>query len=122
MIGNPPEGHTFNQTRDSGSELAWLLAKMFFRCADWGVYSLGTHFARAHAINEVFAISMYRYLPSAHPLFRLLQPHFHGIIGINAQARENLIAQDSSGNAFAKFMSCGDNLSGLLEKCYKEIK
>ena len=45
--------------------MSWLLAKMHFRCADWQVYSVGTHFARAHAMSEVFGTSMYRNLPSA---------------------------------------------------------
>ena len=100
-------------------DLSWLLAKMFFRCADWGIYSIGTHYARAHAMNEVFASSMYRNLPSAHPLFRLLQPHFQGIIGINTQARKVLISETE--NAFATFMSSADDLSQLLVNCCKEL-
>lgn len=113
---HPPEKDT--QETDP-KYCSWLLAKMFFRCADWGVYSIGTHYARAHAMNEVFSISMYRNLPSAHPLFRLLQPHLQGIIGINAQARSNLIAPDE--NVFARFMSSGDKLSDLLVNCCKVI-
>jgi len=99
--------------------LSWLLAKMYFRCADWGIYSIGTHYARAHAMNEVFASSMYRNLPSAHPLLRLLQPHFQGIIGINMQARKVLISPTE--NAFANFMSSGDDLPQLLVNCCKEL-
>ena len=68
-------------------------------------------------MNEPFAISLHRNLPSAHPLYRLLQPHFEGIIGINAQARQHLIA--ASNNAFARFMSAGDNLLPLLKNCCK---
>ncbi|KAL5258116.1 hypothetical protein ACHWQZ_G012916 [Mnemiopsis leidyi] len=99
--------------------LSWLYAKMYFRCADWQVYSIGTHFARAHALSEVFGTSMYRNLPSAHPLFRILQPHLQGIIAINAQARDVLV--NPGNNAFARFMSAGDNLGDLLEHCCKDM-
>ena len=99
---------------------SWLLAKMHFRCADWQVYSLGTHYARAHTMNEVFAVSMYRNLPFQHPLFRILWPHLQGIIAINAQARQVLV--NPSNNAFAKFMSAGDHLADLLVNCCTELK
>ncbi|XP_063690641.1 polyunsaturated fatty acid 5-lipoxygenase-like [Bolinopsis microptera] len=99
---------------------SWLLAKMHFRCADWQVYSLGTHYARAHTMNEVFAVSMYRNLPFQHPLFRVLWPHLQGIIAINAQARQVLV--NPSNNAFAKFMSAGDHLAELLVNCCKELR
>ena len=112
----PPENDV---QKEDPTYLAWLFAKMHFRCADWGVYSIGTHYARAHAQNEVFAVSMYRNLSSSHPLFRLLKPHFQGIVGVNCQARESLIASDQ--NAFAKFMSSGDDLPQLLVNCCKEL-
>ena len=99
--------------------MSWLLAKMHFRCADWQVYSVGTHFARAHAMSEVFGTSMFRNLPSAHPLYRILQPHFQGIIAVNAQARESLVSEGF--NAFATFMSAGDTLQKLLENCCADL-
>ena len=113
-----PSENSTNKT-DRTADMPWLLAKMYFRCADWAVYAIQTHFSRSHALNEVFGISMYRNLPSAHPLFRLLQPHFHGIVGINVQARESLIPP--GGSAFANFMSCGDKVPELVVNSCKEL-
>ena len=118
---SPPEPGSYYHDEDGqwqpegAHAMSWLLAKMFFRCADWQVYSIGTHFARAHAMSEVFGTSMYRNLPSAHPLFRILQPHFQGIIAINAEARMSLV--NPGKNAFAAFMSAGDHLDVLLKHC-----
>ena len=113
---SPPEPRSQSYMNMDGEHaMSWFLAKMHFRCADWQVYSIGTHFARAHAMSEVFGTSMFRNLPSAHPLYRILQPHFQGIIAINAEAREVLVNPGS--NAFAKFMSAGDHLDTLLEHC-----
>ena len=97
--------------------LAWLYAKMWFRCADLSVYSLCTHYARGHATNEIFAVAAYRNLPNAHPIFRLLQPHIQGIIPVNVQARAVLI--NPGQNAFALFLSAGDSLKVLLHNYYQ---
>ncbi|KAL5271305.1 hypothetical protein ACHWQZ_G001821 [Mnemiopsis leidyi] len=99
--------------------LGWLYAKMWFRSADVNVYSLCTHFARAHAVNEVFAMACYRNLPNAHPIFRMLQPHIQGIIPVNVQARGVLI--NPGRNAISLFLSAGDNLSHLFNNYYKKF-
>ena len=99
--------------------LAWLYAKMWFRCADVNVYSLCTHFARAHATNELFAVACYRNLPNAHPIFRMLQPHIQGIIPVNVQARAVLV--NPGRNAFSLFLSAGDNLKIVFNNYYKKF-
>ena len=99
--------------------LAWLYAKMWFRCADVNVYSLCTHFARAHATNELFAVACYRNLPNAHPIFRMLQPHIQGIIPVNVQARAVLV--NPGRNAFSLFLSAGDNLKIVFNNYYKQF-
>ena len=117
---SPPNPESLSyMTVDGEHAMSWLLAKIHFRCADWQVYSVGTHFARAHAMSEVFGTSMYRNLPSAHPLYRILQPHFQGIIAVNAQAREHLVSEGF--NVFATFMSAGDDLQTLLQNCCKDL-
>ena len=122
---SPPEPGSFYHDEDGQWQpegehaMSWFLAKIHFRCADWQVYSVGTHFARAHAMSEVFGTSMYRNLPSAHPLYRILQPHFQGIIAVNAQAREHLVS--AGFNVFATFMSAGDDLQTLLQNCCKDL-
>ncbi|KAL5258993.1 hypothetical protein ACHWQZ_G009456 [Mnemiopsis leidyi] len=99
--------------------LAWLYAKMWYRCAEVNVYSLCTHFARAHATNELFAVACYRNLPNAHPIFRMLQPHIQGIIPVNVQARAVLV--NPGQNAFSLFLSAGDNLMHVFNNYYKKF-
>ena len=104
---------------DHKDQLAWLYAKMWFRCADANVHSLSKHFGRAHAISEVFAMAVYRNLPNAHPIFRLLQPHIQGIIPINVQGREVLI--NPGKNTMGMYLSAGDNLGAVLSNYYSRF-
>jgi len=96
--------------------LAWMLAKMYFRCADGNVYALSTHFGRGHAINEAFACSMFRNLPRAHPVHKLLYHHLAGIIPVNVQARLFLVNAGKS--IFSLFLSSGDHLDDVLENFF----
>ncbi|XP_063675556.1 polyunsaturated fatty acid 5-lipoxygenase-like [Bolinopsis microptera] len=99
--------------------LSWLYAKMWFRCADANVQTFSKHFARAHATNEMFAVAIYRNLPNAHPMFRLLQPHIQGIIPINVQARNVLI--NPGKNVVSMYLSGGDGLAVVLTNYYKRF-
>ena len=99
--------------------LAWLFAKMWFRNADMNCYALCTHFAQSHATNEVFGVAAYRNLSNAHPIFRLLQPHIQGIIPVNVQARAVLV--NPGKNAFALFLSAGDNIRIVFHNHYKNF-
>ena len=114
---SPPDP---NQTDENHHDhLSWLLAKMWFRCADSNVQVFCKHFARAHAINEVIAVAVYRNLPNAHPIFRLLQPHIQGIIPINVQARNVLI--NPGRNIVSSYLSGGDNFMRVLSNYYSRF-
>jgi len=97
--------------------LAWLYAKMWFKCADTNIQIFCKHFARGHATNEAFAMAIYRNLPNAHPMFRVLQPHIMGIIPIDVQARNVLI--NPGQNALSTFLSAGDYLMNMFSNHYK---
>ena len=109
----PPEPEA--DKKDHGS-LRWLLAKLYFRCADVNTQWLCAHYARSRAVNEVFAVAAYRNLASAHPIFRLLQPHIQGIIPIQLQARKFLIGKNS---IFSKFLSAGDDMDSVFDNYFK---
>lgn len=105
----PPE----DTPTDHSDALSWALAKMYFRCSDSQIYALMTHFCRAHAVNEVFAVASHRNLPSSHPVLRLLHPHIQGIIAVNAQARDLLV------NPKSMFLSAGDHLPIAFDNFYR---
>ena len=52
---------------------------------------MSTHYLACHAAMEAYAVATMRNLPDAHPLYKLLQPHFRYTIGINTAARAKLI-------------------------------
>ncbi|XP_063674416.1 polyunsaturated fatty acid 5-lipoxygenase-like isoform X2 [Bolinopsis microptera] len=99
--------------------LSWLQAKLYFRSSNMQIHAILTHFVRAHAVVEVFAIAMYRCLPKQHPLHKLLQPHLMGVIPINVQGREFLT---KSTGVMAALMASGDKLWSLADVFMKQFR
>jgi arachidonate 15-lipoxygenase len=73
-------------------EYAWLMAKTIVQVADANFHEAVSHLARTHLLIEPFVISTHRQLPSDHPLFKLLVPHFQGTLAINNAAQAFLVA------------------------------
>eukprot|EP00850_Spirogloea_muscicola_P003415 SM000013S26584 [mRNA] locus=s13:1288077:1299767:+ [translate_table: standard] len=85
-------GPIFTHANDaSEGKWKWLLAKAFVTSVDSGVHQLNSHFTNCHACSEVIVISLHRQLAEAHPIFRLLVPHYRYTMNINKEARRLLI-------------------------------
>eukprot|EP00731_Ephydatia_muelleri_P012472 Em0006g1366a len=69
----------------------WTLAKMYYQCAHAQFHQIATHYLSCHAVMETYGMGIMRNLPDAHPVYRLLRPHFRYTMAINARARETLI-------------------------------
>lgn len=69
----------------------WMYAKMVVRNADSQYHQIWDHWFNAHAISEVFSVSINRALSRVHPLYRLLINHLKYTIAINTSARHALI-------------------------------
>ena len=66
---------------------------------------------------EAYAVATMRNLPDAHPLYKLLQPHFRYTIGINTAARLQLI--DSGGLLDHAFSIGGKGINILMQRASK---
>jgi arachidonate 15-lipoxygenase len=71
---------------------AWVVAKTHVRAASGNVHQVVAHLAHTHLVMEPVALAMFRQLAPSHPVHILLRPHFEGLLEINQQAWEHLLA------------------------------
>jgi len=69
----------------------WLIAKTIVEIADANYHETISHLGRTHLFVEPFIIATHRNLAPAHPLHRLLMPHFEGTLSINDAAHRFLL-------------------------------
>eukprot|EP00039_Didymoeca_costata_P015134 m.252921 g.252921 ORF g.252921 m.252921 type:complete len:388 (+) comp16159_c0_seq4:2646-3809(+) len=88
----------------------WTAAKLFVVCcaimfcyfvvyshdyqanADFHMHQFRTHALFCHITQEPLCVATSKMLPECHPVFKLLRPHFHGLIFINDLAKGSLVA------------------------------
>ena len=74
----------------------WMRAKLFVQVADITQHELLTHLCYTHLSMEAFAIATPRRLPSNHPVYRLLKPHFRFLLAINTRGNAILLGKGAA--------------------------
>ena len=73
---------------------------MVVRNADGQYHQMWDHWFNAHAISEVFSISINRAFSRAHPIYRLLINHMKYTVAINTNARHGLVSPGGLGKNY----------------------
>ncbi|MEA5541181.1 lipoxygenase family protein [Limnoraphis robusta Tam1] len=69
----------------------WMRAKLYFQVADITHHELIDHLCYTHLAMEAFTIAISRQLPSHHPFYRLIKPHFQFLLAINTRSNAVLL-------------------------------
>ena len=91
QLGQEPDDFPIWTPKDG--EWAWLLAKIWFRNADFQVHQMTSHLAYTHLLIEPIAIATFMCLPPQHPVYKLLRWHIQFVIAINTIGRARIVSE-----------------------------
>uniref|UniRef100_A0A665V8K3 Arachidonate 12-lipoxygenase n=1 Tax=Echeneis naucrates TaxID=173247 RepID=A0A665V8K3_ECHNA len=99
--------------------LAWLLAKMWVRHAEFQVFQLLSHLLRTHLVIEVFCVATLRQLPAVHPIYKLMAPHLRYTLEINCRGRTQLISPDGIFKKVTFLITVTGFVTGVVDLFYQ---
>lgn len=86
---------TYTANKNHTASISWDAAKLAVSVADGNMHEIKYHLGQCHLLMEVFVCATHRTIPSDHPLYNLLIPHFEGTTFINWLAALTLVADDT---------------------------
>ncbi|MFY7805714.1 MAG: lipoxygenase family protein [Limnoraphis robusta] len=96
----------------------WMRAKLYFQVADITHHELIDHLCYTHLAMEAFTIATSRQLPSHHPFYRLIKPHFQFLLAINTRGNNILLGE---GAAIDDLMAPTREISlDLINQAYRQ--
>ncbi|NET72032.1 MAG: lipoxygenase [Sphaerospermopsis sp. SIO1G2] len=112
------KGRTVTPAISGESADEWMRAKLYVQTADATHHELIAHLTYTHLAMEALAIATRRQLPTNHPVYQLLSPHFKFLLAINHRASSVLLEPGSAiDSLFAPTLNTSYELTN---KAYRE--
>ena len=102
QLGQDPSEYCIFTPHDSAID--WMVAKMYYKSAEYNLHQVGLHALRTHFAMEPPAVAKMRNMSARHPVYKLLHRHQRFTMEINCKARNTLIC---AGGPFDDFISIG---------------
>ncbi|XP_019646833.1 PREDICTED: allene oxide synthase-lipoxygenase protein-like [Branchiostoma belcheri] len=101
------------------SDFDWILAKMYLRSADAQIHQLVSN-CLTQLVMEPFAVSTYRNLSAAHPVYKLLVPHVRKVFAHSLVLKEHVIGEGSILDDISPYDA--DGRKDLIRRYYANFK
>ncbi|XP_078602947.1 allene oxide synthase-lipoxygenase protein-like isoform X2 [Branchiostoma floridae x Branchiostoma japonicum] len=101
------------------SDFDWILAKMYLRSADAQIHQLVSN-SLTQLVMEPFAVSTYRNLSAAHPVYKLLVPHVRKVFAHSLVVKEHVIGEGSILDDISPYDA--DGRKELIKRYYANFK
>ncbi|KAJ5180579.1 hypothetical protein N7492_003789 [Penicillium capsulatum] len=92
LVSGKPRQPSPNEERvKEADDWPWRYAKTCVQTSDWFRHEVSVHLTRTHLVEEAVIVSANRQFDPAHPVFKILRPHWQKTLALNASARQTLV-------------------------------